>query len=82
MNQVKTIPNTHCNDSHPAKSFLKYHDIDYQDVDLFNNNRQAQKLLFQNGQRTIIDKQSIVGLTEKSVLINNTEFDVALLSIN
>ena len=86
MKPVKILTSPNCSYCHSAKNLLQQQGIAYQEVDLIKDGEQAQKLLTQSGQRTVpqifINEQSIGGFTELSKLINDTEFDSALLSIN
>ncbi len=86
MEHVKILTSPSCSYCHAAKNLLQQQGIAYQEVDLIKDEEQAQQLLTQSRQRTIpqifINEQSIGGFTEISELINDTEFDLAILSIN
>ena len=86
MEPVKILTSTNCSYCHAAKNLLQQQGIAYQEVDLIKDGEQAQQLLTQSGQRTVpqifINEQSIGGFTELTKLINDTELDSALLSIN
>ena len=86
MEQVKILTSPSCSYCHAAKNLLQQQGIAYQEVDLIKDGEQAQQLLTQSGQRTVpqifINEQSIGGFTELTKLINDTELDSALLSIN
>lgn len=86
MEHVKILTSPSCSYCHAAKNLLQQQGIAYQEVDLIKDEEQAQQLLTQSRQRTIpqifINEQSIGGFTEITELINDTEFDLAILSIN
>ena len=86
MEHVKILTSPSCSYCHAAKNLLQQQGIAFQEVDLIIDEEQAQQLLTQSRQRTIpqifINEQSIGGFTEITELINDTEFDLAILSIN
>jgi len=80
MEQVKILTSPTCSYCHAAKDLLKRQGISYQEIDVVNDNEQAEQLLAQSGQRTVpqifIDEKSIGGFAELSKLLNNSDFDL------
>lgn len=85
MLDIKILTSPTCNYCHAAKDLLQQHALDYQEVDLLKESKQAQQLLIQSGQRTVpqifINQKSIGGFTELSELLRHTEFDLTHTTI-
>lgn len=86
MTEVKIVTSANCNFCHTAKHLLDQRNIDYQEIDLFKQNEQAQQLIQQSGQRTVpqifINDKPIGGFNELSQLIANNELNLTELTAN
>jgi len=80
MNTVTVLTSPTCSYCHAAKSLLKQQGVDYQEVDLFKNEKLGQELLIKSGQRTVpqifINEKPIGGFTELSQLVSNNKLDL------
>ncbi len=85
MKTITMVTSPQCHYCHSAKDLLKQHDIEYDEVDLLRDGREAQELMLKSGQRTVpqvfINEKPIGGFTELAELLNNHEFDVSQLQI-
>ncbi len=73
MSQIKILTSPDCSYCHAAKNLLDHHSLDFQEIDLFNDQEDAQKLLSKSGQRTVpqifINDESIGGFSELAHLL-------------
>lgn len=83
MSQVKILTSPSCSYCHAAKNLLNHHFIDFQEIDLINDQEYAQNLLTQSGQRTVpqifINDKPIGGFTELAQMLNKENFDSSQL---
>jgi glutaredoxin 3 len=78
--QVTMLTSPTCGYCHAAKNLLQDQDITYEEVDLIKDGEQAQQLLVQSGQRTVlqifINEKPIGGFTELSKLVREDKFNL------
>ncbi len=81
MKEITMVTSPHCGYCHSAKDLLQQHQLDYEEVDLLRDGREAQELMLKSGQRTVpqifINEQSIGGFSELTDLLNNEAFDIS-----
>ncbi len=54
MTQVTMLTSPTCGYCHAARNLLQQQGITYEEVDLIKDDEQAQQLLIQSGQRTVL----------------------------